>query len=433
MNGLVRAASVAFLLAAGGRPYVLAQETPVSPGDLPPDTATKPLMQVHGFLLGLLTGRTTRERQPGTEGGDFSLGEERLRLELSGASASGDTLFVAKGDLYHDAVGRRVAVDLREAYAGYTRSGCDLRIGRQIVTWGVGDLFFVTDVFPKDWESFFGGRPAEYLKQGVDGARARLSMGEMNAEIAVIPFFTPDVLPSPGRFGGTDPYASVPNQAETRPSAGYSGTEIALRLLGRLAGIDLSIAAYRGFWRTPGARLDDTSAPTTVTLFYPRLSVYGLSAQRNALDGVLSLETGYYRTASQPLGDRGGLPGSQWRFLIGYQRQLWKASTVGLQLYGELVDEEDADLAESGLGRLRRVTSLRFTQLLGYETWKLSLFVAYSPTDEDGFVRPEVSFKVSDELGVTVGANVFGGASEKTSFGRLRRSDNAFVAARFDF
>jgi len=433
VNGVVRSASVALLLTAWGGAPALGQDAPVSPGDSSPVTETKPLAQVHGFLLGLLTGRTTGNAQSGTEGSDIAVGEERLRLELRAASASGDTFFVAKGDLFHDAVGRRVAVDLREAYAGYTTSGFDLRIGRQIVTWGVGDLFFVTDVFPKDWESFFGGRPAEYLKQGVDGARARLSMGRVNAEIAVIPFFTPDVLPSPGRFGVTDPFASVPNQVETKPAARTSSTEIALRLLGRLAGFDLSIAAYRGFWRTPGARLDDTSAPTTVTLFYPRLSVYGLSAQRNALDGVLSLETGYYRTASAAPRDRGGLPGSQWRFLIGYQRQLWKDSAVGLQLYGELVGDEDAAAAASGVGRLRRVISLRLTQLLGYETWKLSLFVAFSPTDEDGFVRPEVSFKVSDELGVTVGANVFGGASETTFFGRLRRSDNAFVAARFDF
>lgn len=416
----MKAASVAVLLIARGSGLLLGQGA----------QEAKPSVAVHGFLLGILTGRTTGGTRSGTDEGDFALGESRLRLDLLAASASGEALLVAKGDLTYDALAGQAAVDLREAYAGYTRSGLDVRLGRQIVTWGVGDLFFITDVFPKDWESYFGGRPAEYLKLGVDGVRVRLSTAALSAEVAVVPFFAPDVLPSPDRFGLADPLADVPNHLETKPDASYSSTELALRLQRHVAGFDLALAAYRGFSRTPGVVLDDPSAPTTATRVYPRLTVYGLSAQRNAWDGVFSLEIGTYRTASASDAERGGLPRAQWRLLVGYQRPLWKDSTLGLQLYGERDDDSGA---VEGKERVRRVASLRLTQLLGYDAIRLSLFTAWSTSDEDGFLRPEVTYKVSDELGVTVGSNVFFGASETTFFGRLRRGDNAFLSARYDF
>ena len=46
-----------------------------------------------------------------------------------------------------------------------------MRAGRQIITWGLGDLIFINDVFPKDYEAFFSGRPMEYMKKGVDGVK----------------------------------------------------------------------------------------------------------------------------------------------------------------------------------------------------------------------------------------------------------------------
>lgn len=30
----------------------------------------------------------------------------------------------------------------------------DVKIGRMVSTWGTGDLVFINDMFPKDWQSF---------------------------------------------------------------------------------------------------------------------------------------------------------------------------------------------------------------------------------------------------------------------------------------
>ena len=45
-------------------------------------------IEAHGFLLGTVSARTTGVRPAGGDG-DFVLGEERVRLDLSGAAASG--------------------------------------------------------------------------------------------------------------------------------------------------------------------------------------------------------------------------------------------------------------------------------------------------------------------------------------------------------
>ena len=394
--------------------------------------------QFHGFFLGITTGRVTGKRPPGGNGSDFVLGEERLRLELKGATPSGEAFFLVKGDGFHDAVANEVHGDLREAYAGYTKGPVDLRFGRQIVTWGTGDLFYINDVFPKDWESFFEGRPMEYLKLGVDGFRTQIFSKDLNADILVVPFFTPDNLPSSERFFLFDPFFAVPNRIETEPETSFSNIESAIRLYRQVAGSDLSFYFYRGFWRTPSVTADNLTTPTTVTEFFPELFVYGSSLQRNLFGGVMSLEGGYYDSRQDNDGNDPTIPNSQWRFLAGYQRELWRDFTAGFQFYGEIMDHYGAYKLSLPAGmpiqdRFRGIASVRLTQWLRYQTWKLSLFAAMSPTDVDYFLQPEISYRVTDNLGVAVGANIFEGRDETTFFGQLEKNDNVFMNVRYDF
>ncbi|MDP2851847.1 MAG: hypothetical protein Q8O23_00405, partial [Gallionella sp.] len=83
--------------------------------------------------------------------------EERAQLKLD--ASDGALRLLAKGDLAWDHLGRQDQSELRELYVDYTASNWDTRIGRQVITWGLGDLVFVNDVFPKDHEALFSGRP----------------------------------------------------------------------------------------------------------------------------------------------------------------------------------------------------------------------------------------------------------------------------------
>lgn len=395
-------------------------------------------IEMHGFLMGIYSLRTTGQKPGGKESRDFLLAEERLRLDIFGWTESIEAAARVKGDFLFDHVSEKFDVDLREAYLDYTTGNFDFRLGRQIVTWGVGDLLFINDAFPKDWISFFAGRPLEYLKIGVDGFRTRYSSEAVNAEFLVIPRFKPDNLPTSDRFFLFDPFADVPSRFEQEPESSFENTELALRLYRRIKDFDVSAYAYRGFWRTPSMLPDNFAAPTKVTAFYPDLSVYGLSAQGSAWDGILSFETGYYHSREDEGGNDPIIPNSQVRFLVGYQRQVWEDFTVGLQYYGEIMEDYSAYRSSLLTGfpaqeEYRDIVSLRLEQLMKHQTLLLSLFTFYSPVDKDYLFRPKISYKIFDNLSCALGANVFGGRNNTTFLGQFDKNDNIYLWVRFDF
>jgi hypothetical protein len=394
-------------------------------------------IEINGFLMGNFSGRTTGQTPTGEEGRDLLLAEERLRLDIFGWTESVEASARVKGDFVFDNVARDFDVDMREAYLDYTTGDFDFRLGRQIATWGVGDLLFINDRFPKDFVSFFSGRPLEYLKIGVDALRTRYSSEALNGEFLIIPFFEPDNLPTSERFFLFDPFSAVPS-IEKEPATTLENTQLALRLYRRIKDFDVSAYAYRGFWLTPSMKPDDIASPTKVIIFYPKLSVYGMSVQRSALRGVVSFETGYFRSREDEDGDDPFVPNSQLRFLVGYQRQIWADFTVGAQYYGEIMADYSAYVNSLPAGfpaqeEYRDIVTLRLEYLMRHQTLRLSLFTFYSPVDNDYLIRPMVSYKFTDDFSSTLGANIFGGEKDTTSFGQLDKNDNIYLSVRFDF
>ena len=82
---------------------------------------------------------------------------------------------------------------------------------------------------------------------------------------------------------------------------------------------------------------------------------------------------------------------------------------------------------------LRQLVTARLTRLLKYQTWKLSLFGYWSPTDQDFYLIPELWHSLADGVWVSAGANVFGGRSETSFFGQLDKNDNVYVTVRYEF
>lgn len=392
--------------------------------------------RVHGFLLGNYTIRA--EDADGKEGGPFLWADERLRLEISNETPKGCLSFQLKGDLFHDAIANKPSGLVREAYLDCSRGRFDLRLGRQIITWGLGDLLFINDVFPKDWSAFFSGRPVEYLKVGVDAAKFDVTTPAVNVELVVIPVFKPDNLPSPQRFFFFDPLANVSNRSLHEPATTMGNAEYALRLYRRLAATDVSVYAYHGFWRDPSFHPNELPLPTRLQGFYPRLNAYGASAQRNVGAGLLSLEAGFYDSEDDRRGADPAIPNSQFRFLAGYQQQVASDFTVGAQYYTETMKNYASYKATLPSGfplqdHLRHLFTVRLTRLFKYQTWKLSLFSFYSPSDQDALLIPEVWHAFNDHLSLTIGANIFEGRRSTTFFGQYHRDSNLYAAIQYSF
>ncbi len=395
-------------------------------------------IEIHGFLMGNYSVRTNGQKPDGKEGRDFLLAEERFRLDIFTWADSIEASIRFKGDLLYDHVAEEFDTDLREFYADYTTGDFDFRLGRQIVTWGVGDLIFINDPFPKDYVAFFSGMPLEYLKIGSDGLRTRFSSEWVNAELLIIPFFEPNVLPEPDRFLLFDPFPDITSHEKIEPATTLENTQLALRLYRRIKGFDVSAYAYRGFWLTPNMMPDDLTSPTEVITFYPKLSIYGMSAQGGALGGILSFEAGYYQSREDEGGKDPFIRNSQIRFLIGYQRQIWEDFSAGVQYFGKYMTQYDAYVANlpEGAPRLdeyRDITTVRLTQLLMHQTLKLSFFAFYSPSDEDYMIIPEVKYNFTDELSAALGANIFGGPEDAPNFGQFDKNDNIYTVIKYEF
>ncbi|MEW6089240.1 MAG: DUF1302 family protein [bacterium] len=388
-------------------------------------------ISLHGFGLVTYSGRTktTDEKR------DLILGEERLRLNLSGASEAGNAGFNAKADFIHDGINNETKVDLREAYVDLIEKNYDVRIGRQVITWGLGDLLFINDIFPKDWNAFYAGRDMEYLKLGAEAVKLGIYPKFASMELVVLPAFQADEMPSPDKFIFNDPFAGMNNKSIIRPDKKIRDMELASRIYRRIGSGDMSIYAYKGFYHTPKVNIYDS---LSVNYFYPKLNAYGASCQLNGLGGVISVEGGYYDSRYDKNGENFFIDNSKYKALLGYGRQITNQLHLGLQYYNEITRDYNKYKENLPQGfpreeKTKQILTLRLTQFLKYESWKLSLFTFYGIDEKDSMLIPEAMYKFSDELALTIGGNIIDGDKEWTTFGQFKENDNVYMRMKYDY
>jgi hypothetical protein len=401
-------------------------------------TAVAEELPLHGFFQAASAYRLIRpDRCPGTQrlacDEPFVLGEGRVRLELTPRGER--WAFVAKSELIYDAVAGTVDAELREGYLDVRLPAVDLRVGRQIITWGVGDLIFINDVFPKDWMAFISGLPLEYLKKGSDAVSATGHWAGTSLQFILIPHFEADTLPEArGRLRFHDPMEAIESRRTDEPSPGPDRVEMGLRLFRNLLGWDVSLYAYRGFFRSPAAEVE---AGPRLRFFFPPLDVYGASAQGAALGGVLSFEAGYYDSRSDRSGRNPAIENSSIKLLAGYQHEIAPDFTVAGQ-YSVQVMEDYAEYRRTrapGMPKrpaARHVLTLRLTQLLLHQTLRLGVFALASPNEGDWYVGPEARYQITDALSATLGVNAFGGP-RRTEYGQFEGNSNLYAVVRYAF
>ncbi len=368
---------------------------------------------------------------PAWSGGrDFTLREVRLQLKSDLYGSAAEAHFVA--DVLADQVASdATTIVLREAWTMFNAFGnhLEVRAGRQPTTWGTGDLLFINDLFPKDYVSFFIGRDDQYLKSPSDAFRLGFFGLPVTVDLVYTPVFSPNILPTGERLVFWTPVyapARLPDQT-------LENGEVALRLSRDIGRYNAALYGYSGFWKSPqGFSSPDTSLAAGSPYYYhPQLRVYGASLRGGLFGGVTWVEGGWYDSADDRDGVNPYIPNSEARAMAGYERQWWSDFTGGVQFYwegvqdyrpGEYVKDENYTLA-----------TLRLTQMLRYQTVKLSAFTFYSPSDEDAYVRLAVGYNYTDELNLTVGANLFQGNDPRTLFGMNEDNSNAFLRIRYSF
>jgi len=392
-------------------------------------------LEIHGFVE---FGAGARIQDDALQPDQVLLSEARFRMDLLHYGDRAEVSF--QGDFTADGLTDRVDLDIRQALVSVRASDwLDVRVGRQVLTWGTGDLVFLNDLFPKDFVSFFVGREDEFLKAPANALRLTFYSSAANLDVIATPVFEPDRYITGDRLSYFDRGQGMLVSATSsgapidglRPTRDVRNGELAWRLYRNLAGYELALYGYLGFTKQPLAY-----DPGAGMARHSRLGTYGASARGALAGGIVHLETSYYDQADD-VGDDPLVPNSQWRGLAGFEHELRANLTGGVQYYLEHLMDHDVLLANSPApefepSRTRHVVTGRLTYRLLQQTLTASLFGFVSPNDRDAHIRPSLSYAMTDAFTLTGGGNLMLG-EDHTFFGQLADASNVYVRGRYSF
>jgi len=384
----------------------------------------------NGFVQSHVAARTADVNCPAGTECNIPSADLRGELDVEGKNTAGNARFLGRFELLRDFALDETHLSPREIYGDLRSEKLAARLGRQVITWGVGDLLFINDTFSKDPVALFTGQPLEYIKLGSDALKLNAYPAPANLEL-VIAEFRPDNIPTSRRFVLADPLpAGLPRRTE-EPGNSREDLEISGRVFGYYDNWELAGYASRTHYHTPARRVTGGEIVST----FPRLNTVGASLTGPALKGVLSLEAGYYDSPQDPDGRDPSIENSQSRGLIGYSRQVWDDTTLGVQLYGEWMRNYSAYRETLPAGfpikdRVREVATFRFTQLFAHQTVTFNIFTFIGLSEKDHYIIPSLRYAVSDNLWFEIGANVFGG-NRKGTYGSLQDNSNVYLTVRY--
>ena len=317
--------------------------------------------------------------------------------------------YYANLETRYDAISDKSSVKLREAYMDYAGSNTLMRAGRQIITWGVGDLLFINDTFPKNWAAFYSGSPTQYMKLGSDAVSGSWFFGASSIDL-IVSEFRANELPNSENHN----LSSMPEfQVDAEPDE----AELSLKASSTLGQWEVTGYMSRTHFRSPSSSAADPSRS-----FYPRLNTYGASLTGPFVHGLLSVEAGYHKVPNKS--EIAVETEDQKRWLLGYSQQISGTSNIGVQIYEES--------AKSFNSNNRELATLRFTKSFRYQTIRLNIFAFYGLTDNDSYLIPSLRYTPIDVFWVEIGSNSFRG-DRSTPFGSVQENSNLFFTLRYSF
>ncbi|MFA6636554.1 MAG: hypothetical protein WCV56_05590 [Candidatus Omnitrophota bacterium] len=400
--------------------------------------------KIHGFLEEAFAPRVgkddTRHRQ-------FNMAEARAQLKTNhyfignNILADWQTFVKARCDFVLDIYeGGKVITDLRELNVSFTPLDiADIKVGRQVLTWGTGDYLFLNDLFPKDYVSFFIGRDDEYLKIPNDAFRLMLYPEWFNVDLVWIPFFEPDTVPSGYRVSYFDTFqgkiAGVTAERDVlMPAKKLSNFVYAARIYRNFQAYEAAFYYYRGFDPSPKSYYDEQAHQ----LYHERLDSYGASLRGPVFWGIGNIEAAYYYSPDDSVGDIRTIQNSRMKYLAGYEKDLSNDFKMAFQYYLEqTLDYRQYERALLPMDykwkEYRHTITNRMTKFFADQTVKISIFTFFSPSDLDVYTRPSISWSPQDGWTLTVGANLPWGKDSLTEFGSVQKNKNVYARLRYSF
>ncbi|WP_028114687.1 hypothetical protein [Ferrimonas kyonanensis] len=393
------------------------------------EESTSPWQPLSGFIEAG-TGRRLQTDEAGL--GSSTLSQLIARLESGYQGQQWQATM--RLDAGYDDVVDGWLVDVRDlSVSTSVGEHTQLKMGRQVLTWGTGDYLFLNDLFPKDWQAFFSGQEDQYLKAPVNAIKTSWYGNRFNVDLVYMPRFEADNSINGERFSYFDPISGgkvAPGHSPNEPSDDAA----AARVFWSTGQTEYALYGYWGHSGQPKAIDFDSGFPAPQ---YARLNAYGASLRTTLAGGLFNAETAYHQSLESTSSTQIAPP-DQVLLLLGYESELITNLTGSMQYYLEHTRQYGDYLStqpdpSKATDQNRHLLTLR----LGYRAWQdklqLNLFTFYSPSDRDFYLKPQASYRVDDRWLLSAGLNLMNGRDNHTFFGQLDDNSNAWLRLRYHY
>lgn len=385
-------------------------------------------IQVKGFLDTYYAARTEDKA-------DWMASRTRARGEVK-LEKGAASLFVSMNATYNAILKDRTGMELREAYLAYAKGNLDLRVGRQIVVWGVADALRLTDcVSPCDYTEFLA-QDYDDIRMPVNALRTRYTWRSVTFEAICNPVADFFILPTDRHnpWALTLPSAPLPYTIDLescKPEKRLRNMEYGGRITTNLSGIDFSLSVLRTWNKMPALSLtvSDNGKSLLVKGEYRRMTMLGADCSLPVGQFVLRGEAACYFDEAQSRGVGKDVvcrntynilagvdwyPGNDWNFSAQYCHKYTAGNLDGLSVY-----------------RHAALATARISKELMRNTLKLSTFAYIDVTNGGIFNRFSASYSLNDQIELTAGYDYF--HADKGKFQMYSKNSEAWVKMKYSF
>jgi hypothetical protein len=312
----------------------------------------------------------------------------------------------------------------------------EFRLGRQIVAWGRADGINPTDnLTPRDYTVLLPFEDDQRF--GTDSARVDFAASqEHTLSLFATPFFEPSRIPQPRSA----------TFLERRPRETLSDGQFGVRLDKVGEGLDWSVSYFRGNSLLPTLRPAPPGVADGIKT-YDRVSVLGADFARNFGRFGFRGEMAYLRSADSA-GTDPFAKNPQVYAVLGVDRTFLDNLNLNVQVFQRRVrahrgldllsdDAQRTFALQSALlaGQRDRVNAgitLRLSNKWLNETLEAEIFLIRNSTRRDLYLRPLLTYALSDQWKGTIGIEYFHGAPD-TQLGSQVANRGAFMELRYSF
>jgi hypothetical protein len=342
---------------------------------------------------------------------------------------------------------RRNYFNLPEAFLDVYFDDFDLRLGKQIISWGKADAANPTNnLSPTDYSNLLDEDDI-----GVVAANVNYYLNDWNIQFVGVPGFTPTRLPPRGTrfsFLPDEPVSlevpglpfplEIPVEDPELPSNTIDNSQFGIRLKTTYRGWDFSASYYDGINDLPSSELRFGMGPLPFPVPVAVVPVYH---RFKAIGGDFATtfgRWGLHGEAAQLIFD-GDEEDARIQYVIGFD---YTRSNILfdhdlfiiVEYLGEHVTKEGKAI-DTGTA-LDRIFMSAFATNIKYEFTEFTRLEVVGVIDfdegDDYYVQPQLVHEVNDNLEVTAGLDLIGGP-RNTFFGEFKDNDRFYIKLKYTF